>query len=151
MSTDFRQGICGVFRNDQGLVLVGERCDHPGAWQLPQGGIEPGESAIAALYREMKEETGCDAFSVVRSADETVKYSFPRNLKNPIAARYAGQSLYWFLLKLSSGQIPDPEHSEEFRGFKWVSVEDAIQGVIDWKRPAYERGFRLLKLLLPIP
>ena len=45
--------------NAAGLVFVGQRNGAPGpAWQMPQGGIDPGEGPVQALHRGAREETG---------------------------------------------------------------------------------------------
>ena len=47
-----------VLANTKGLIFTGERIDTPGAWQMPQGGIDEGEDPLAAAFRELEEETG---------------------------------------------------------------------------------------------
>ncbi|MEN9392817.1 MAG: hypothetical protein RLZZ104_1160, partial [Pseudomonadota bacterium] len=48
-----------MLANRDGLVFVGQRIDNPGdAWQMPQGGIDPGEDPEVAAFRELGEETG---------------------------------------------------------------------------------------------
>ena len=54
----FRAGVVAVVRRDDGLVMAFERADLPGQWQLPQGGLEAGESPVEAAWRELAEETG---------------------------------------------------------------------------------------------
>jgi len=57
-SANFRAGVVAVVVNSSDLVLAFERSDVPGAWQLPQGGIDVGESPLDAIWRELGEETG---------------------------------------------------------------------------------------------
>lgn len=51
--------VHGVVLNDTGAILVHRREDHP-FWALPGGKIEPGESIVDCLKREMREETGLE-------------------------------------------------------------------------------------------
>jgi 8-oxo-dGTP diphosphatase len=37
---------------------------HPGVWSIVSGGIEPGESALEAVKREIREELNCEANNV---------------------------------------------------------------------------------------
>lgn len=150
MDLDYRNSVIGVFTNSDGLVLVGERRDHPGNWQLPQGGIEPGESAVLAFYREMEEETGCGSFSVVTTGARPTRYDFPPGLNRPITRRYRGQSLQWFHARYAEGAGPDPARTDgEFRNFRWVPWTDVVGGIVDWKKAVYEEGFALLGFKTP--
>ena len=56
----YRQGVGLCLFNREGLVLVAERRDRPGAWQMPQGGVQKGEDLVVAALRELKEEVGTD-------------------------------------------------------------------------------------------
>jgi len=55
---DYRLGVGIMLVNDKKQVWVGERIDTPGAWQMPQGGIDPNEEPRATAFRELAEETG---------------------------------------------------------------------------------------------
>ena len=142
---EYRQCVVGVFVNDAGDVLVGERSDVKGAWQLPQGGVEPGESTLTALYREMREETGAGEFRVISIASRQVRYQFPEGLKLGPAKNYAGQVQQWYRLQFDHGSSWDLTKVDgEFRRFEWRSVNLVLEGIVDWKKNAYREGFRLL-------
>ena len=64
LNESYRRSVLAVFVRADGKVLLGKRSDL-GVWQFPQGGIDPGESEVEALYREMKEEIGCDNFNII--------------------------------------------------------------------------------------
>jgi putative (di)nucleoside polyphosphate hydrolase len=147
MSLEYRSCVVGVFVNEKNQVLAGERADAPGAWQLPQGGVDPGESVLQAIYREMKEELGCDAFEVVDQGSREIKYRFPEGLKAKVAKRYCGQSTTWFKLKFKKGAAPDLAKADgELKSTKWVDAAELSSGIIEWKRTAYLEGFRALKI-----
>lgn len=140
--------MVAVFTNKKSELLVCERSDVKGAWQLPQGGIEPGESALNALYREMREEIGCDRFKIIKEASGLVKYRFPEGLKKPISSRWIGQSQIWFKLEFDDGHAPDLSIADgEFSDFAWRAVDQVLAGVIEWKRDAYREGLTKLGLL----
>ena len=66
-----------------GQVFVGQRLDSTlEAWQMPQGGIDPGEDALEAAYRELWEETGVARSHVefVTQAFEELYYDLPDDL-----------------------------------------------------------------------
>lgn len=141
----FRQSVVGLFVNDSGNILLGERSDAPGSWQLPQGGVDAGETPEAALRREMQEELGCADFRIIKRAGETCSYEFPANLESPVAKKYLGQEQTWFLLRFEKNAGPDIDKSDlEFTAFRWADPSTVIAEIIDWKRSCYEKGFKQL-------
>ncbi len=137
----FRKGIVAVLRDARGLVLLAERSDHPGAWQFPQGGIEPGETAEQAFHREVREELGARA-RVVKAGREWTRYEWPRVGRDGVN----GQEQTWFLGELETP--PDLASSDHcFRDWKWCTGELALAAVVEWKRPAYRQGLGSLGLL----
>lgn len=148
MATEYRPCVVAVFTNSQGHILVCERSDVPGAWQLPQGGIEPGESALNALYREMREEIGCDRFKILKEAPGLIKYRFPESLEKSISRKWIGQSQIWFQTEFDQTFGPDLYIADgEFRAFEWRSPKKVLAGIIDWKREAYTEGLTKLNLI----
>ena len=83
-----------MLTNGAGQVFVGERIDTPTAWQMPQGGIDAGESPCEAALRELTEEIGVDPADVVVEAEhpEWLRYDLPDDLvgkvwKGPLLRR----------------------------------------------------------------
>ncbi len=147
--SEYRPCVVAVFTNKSNKLLVCERSDVKGAWQFPQGGIEPGESALNALYREMREEIGCDRFKVLKEGSGLVKYRFPDGLRKPIASRWIGQSQMWFKVEFDAGHSPDLSKAEgEFSSIDWRTVEEALNGIVDWKKDAYREGLSKLGLIV---
>ena len=62
---EYRRGVGIMLLNREGRVFVAERTDTPGAWQMPQGGIDAGEDPAAAARRELAEETGIDRATIL--------------------------------------------------------------------------------------
>ena len=145
MVSEYRPCVVVVFTNKDGQILACERSDVRGAWQLPQGGIEPGESALNAVYREMREEIGCDRFKITGEGSGLVKYKFPEDLSSPISKKWIGQSQSWFKAQFEPSFAPDLSKSDgEFISCDWRGVDSIVDGVIEWKRAAYIEGLSKL-------
>ncbi|HXJ02103.1 MAG TPA: NUDIX domain-containing protein, partial [Micropepsaceae bacterium] len=57
----YRPCVGAMVFNAQGRIFVGKRIDQSiEAWQMPQGGIDEGETPQETLRRELKEEIGTD-------------------------------------------------------------------------------------------
>jgi putative (di)nucleoside polyphosphate hydrolase len=151
MDAEFRPCVLAVFVNESAQVLVAERKSPRGAWQFPQGGIEAGETPEQAVVREMKEELGLEPGDVVivRRTVQGIRYVWPGERENgPYGERFKGQEQVWFLLRLSPGAVPDLARAtdHEFVATEWVSPEEALGRIIDFKREAYVAGLRELGL-----
>lgn len=149
MNLEFRQCVLGVISNAAGQVLVAERSEPRGAWQFPQGGIDPGELPEEAIRREIHEELGIPTCDLLSQAHEAVRYEFPPGRGGHIAQKYRGQEQIWFHIKCRPECPPDLAlaSDKEFVALRWVSVEEALSLIVDFKRSAYQRGLELLGLL----
>lgn len=145
MNKAYRPCVVAVIRNQLGQVLAGERSDAGGAWQLPQGGIDPGEEPDEALVRELREEIGSDRVRIVQRSAAWIRYDFPEQMSRDIMKKFRGQEQMWYLLEFQSGFTFDLKAADgEFQNLKWMPVKDLIEGIIDWKKAAYIEGFQAL-------
>jgi len=140
--------LCAGFMlvNEDGLVFVGERINKSahGFWQMPQGGIDPGEDPKTAALRELEEETGvrADQVEIVAGGDRTFKYDLPPELLGRVwKGKYQGQEQYWYLGRFSGtdADIDLSAHDPaEFQSFRWVEVQQLPELIIPFKRAVYE-------------
>jgi putative (di)nucleoside polyphosphate hydrolase len=138
-SSFFRAGVGACVVSPAGEILVLERGDvaEP-AWQMPQGGIDPGESPIDALAREVREETGLDAGAYAIAAEtEWLVYELPRDYWNPKVGR--GQAQRWFLCRLASAGAAITPDGGEFRAFRWVAPRLLLDLAAPFRRALYRR------------
>ncbi|MGB3555193.1 MAG: RNA pyrophosphohydrolase [Jannaschia sp.] len=143
-------GVC--LTNPAGLVWAGERLDRPGAWQMPQGGIDSGEAPEAAAFRELTEETGLPAATVTlldRMA-EPVPYDLPADLVPTLwKGRYRGQMQHWFLMRYDGpdAAVDLDHHVREFATWGWKPAAEILDSIVPFKRDTYRTvlgGFGLL-------
>lgn len=140
--THYRPCAGIVLLNLVGQVWVGERNDMPGAWQMPQGGIDPGEAPRAAALRELEEETGTANVEVLAEAPGWLKYDLPPDLqKHAWKGKWRGQRQKWFAARFLG------EDSEidilgvakpEFARWRWVDADEVPSLIVEFKRPVYE-------------
>ncbi|WP_408592799.1 RNA pyrophosphohydrolase [Paracoccus marcusii] len=135
-----------VLIDDRGLVFAGRRIDRspdqPPAWQMPQGGIDEGETPREAALRELTEETGIDP-SLVEVLDETphwVFYDLPPEMVGRIwKGRYGGQCQKWLALRFLGQDTDiriDTAHPE-FDQWRWMRAEDVLDSIVPFKRAVY--------------
>jgi putative (di)nucleoside polyphosphate hydrolase len=138
---NYRQGVGIVLFNQGGGVFVGRRADvKEDAWQMPQGGIDPGESPEQAALRELKEEIGTDKVEVLAESKGWLYYDVPSELAQKAWGRqWRGQRQKWFAM-LFKGQDTDidvaTEHPE-FNAWRWVSSRELSALAVSFKRQLY--------------
>ena len=148
----FRPNVGIVLANDHGQVLWARRVGGRDAWQFPQGGINRGESAEDALYRELEEEVGLsqDAVEVLGVTRGWLRYKLPRRFirkgQKPVCI---GQKQKWFLLRMLEDDAAvrlDLNAKPEFDHWQWVSYWYPLNQVIAFKREVYRRAMKELAL-----
>ena len=144
MTKDLPYRACAgvVLVNADGRIFTGERIDTPGAWQMPQGGIDDGETFEAAALRELEEETGLPASAVTVEAilDGWVTYDLPPHLLGKIwKGRYRGQKQKWALLRFHGrdADIDLTAHDIEFARWRWSSPDEVLRDIVPFKRAVY--------------
>ncbi|MBT8456305.1 MAG: RNA pyrophosphohydrolase [Rhodobacteraceae bacterium] len=138
----YRRCVGVMLVNAAGKVFAGERIDTPGAWQMPQGGIDPGETPGDAALRELWEETGIAAHHVTVEAEtpEWVCYDLPTDLVGKMwKGRYRGQEQKWFLLRFhgADSDIDIATDHPEFSSWTWLDPGDIVDRIVPFKRDVY--------------
>ncbi len=138
---DYRRGVGVMLLNREGRAFVAERIDTPGAWQMPQGGIDAGEAPIAAARRELAEETGIDRVTILAESAGWLSYDLPADLRGRVwQGRYVGQAQKWFAMRFEGADADiriDGAHAE-FSAWRWIAPERLPALIVDFKRPLYE-------------
>ena len=133
-----RAGVVAVVRRSDGHILAFERSDLSGEWQLPQGGIEAGETPEQAAWRELFEETGLDAGHVVLVGeyDGWTGYLWPESMRH---GERLGQAHRWFFFEpIVDPLIPTPD-GVEFSDWTWMCRETLIERVVAFRRQPYRQ------------
>ncbi|WHU03869.1 MULTISPECIES: RNA pyrophosphohydrolase [unclassified Sphingomonas] len=130
--------------NRHGRVFVGQRLDSVvEAWQMPQGGIDPGEDALEAAWRELWEETGVarELAELVAEAPDELFYDLPEDLAGRIwKGKWRGQRQRWFLFRFlgEDGDVNIQTAEPEFRAWRWAEPKDLPELIVPFKRALYK-------------
>ncbi len=139
----YRQGVGIMLLNRQGRVFVAQRIDMPSAaWQMPQGGIDKGESPLEAAWRELKEETGTDKAEVIGESRDWYVYDLPVDLAPKLwRGRFRGQTQKWFVFRFlgSDKDIDIATENPEFSDWKWADMAELPDLIVPFKRTLYSR------------
>lgn len=134
-----------MLANRDGKVFAAQRIDskNVGAWQMPQGGIDAGETQREAALRELEEETGVtpDLVDIIASMPYPVRYDLPEELIGKLwGGQYRGQEQHWFLgrFKGEDSDIDIAAHDPpEFHCWKWVDANELPGLIVPFKREVY--------------
>jgi putative (di)nucleoside polyphosphate hydrolase len=125
----------------QKRVFVGRRIDMEGDnWQMPQGGIDKGETPREAALRELKEEAGTDRAEFLAEAARWLRYDVPKEVAGRLwRGRYRGQMQKWFAMRFTGrdGDIDLATHHPEFNAWKWVAPAELPRLIVPFKRRLY--------------
>ncbi|MEL7012292.1 MAG: RNA pyrophosphohydrolase [Pseudomonadota bacterium] len=131
--------------NRSGEVFVGQRkeSDVP-AWQMPQGGIDAGESPRDAALRELEEETGVSADLVHVEAEtrDWLRYDLPENLLGKVwKGKYRGQEMKWFLMRFhgEDADVNIVTKHQEFSEWRWLPAAELSANIVPFKRAVYDQ------------
>ncbi len=137
----FRHGVGMMILNKDGHIFVGKRVESKfEAWQMPQGGILTGETPSRAVFREMKEEIGCDCGKIIAETKKWYSYNIPDFLISKLwSGQYKGQKQKWFLLEFtgSDDDINVNTETPEFREWRWVPKEEILDIIVPFKKRLY--------------
>ena len=143
--TEYRPCVGVMLVNAEGKAFVGRRIDNKEGdwWQMPQGGVDPGEDVADAAIRELAEETGVIAenVAIIGRLDETIRYDLPEELIGKLwGGLYRGQEQTWFLARFSGTdedidlEAHDPP---EFCEYRWIDPEQLPDLIIPFKKRVY--------------
>lgn len=139
----YRPCVGVMLINGDGNVFVGRRIDQTvEGWQMPQGGIDEGETAVEAGLRELEEEIGTRKAELLREMDGWLSYDLPHHLLGvALHGRYRGQRQKWLAMRFtgedSDINIATPE--PEFGQWKWLAMEALPRLIVPFKRDTYNQ------------
>ena len=129
--------------NREGMVFVGRRIDQTvEGWQMPQGGIDAGETPAEAALRELEEEIGTGKAQVLRELDEWLTYDLPAHLLGvALHGRYRGQRQKWLAMRFlgQNGDIDIRTAEPEFAEWKWLAMGALPRLIVPFKRDTYAK------------
>ena len=144
-----RKGVGVIILNEKNKVFVGKRKDNPiDKWQMPQGGVDKGESYLAAMQRELLEETSIKNIEILSEIEGFFEYELPANLVGIIwKGKFRGQRQKWFIAKFigSEKEINLKTKNQEFIEWKWISPELLPDVIVEFKKEMYVALLKYLK------
>jgi len=126
-------------------IFIASRTDVENAWQFPQGGIDEGESAKEALFRELEEEIGTRDVEIIAEYPKWVSYEFPPAIAKKMHP-YDGQRQKYFLVKLKKGaKINIQTEIPEFSEYKFVPTKNIYDYITFFKRTVYKQVLKYFR------
>lgn len=137
----YRQCAGIMLLNDGDDIFVGQRMDAKQVgWQMPQGGIDEGETPDEAVWREMREEIGTNSADILKESSVWRSYDLPREVASRMwGGRYRGQTQKWFVFRFTGeeAEIDIMGEHREFSCWRWLPADQLLESVVSFKRDVY--------------
>ena len=144
-----RNGVGVIVLNNENKVFVGKRKDNPvDKWQMPQGGVDIGESYLSAMRRELYEETSIKSIEILKEIEGFFEYELPKNLVGIIwKGKFRGQKQKWFIAKFigNENEINLQTRNPEFIEWKWIVLDELPKTIVDFKKKMYIELVKIVK------
>ena len=144
-----RNGVGVIVLNNENKVFVGKRKDNPvDRWQMPQGGVDIGESYLSAMKRELYEETSIKSIEILKEINGFFEYELPKNLVGIIwKGKFRGQKQKWFITRFigNENEINLKTKNPEFIEWKWIVPDELPKTIVDFKKKMYAELLETLK------
>jgi putative (di)nucleoside polyphosphate hydrolase len=140
----YRPAAAVMLLNRDNKVFVAQRIDSTlDVWQMPQGGLDPGEDAQTGALRELEEETGIGPHlvTIIARSSRDLLYDLPADMQSRMwAGKYRGQSQAWFLARFlgTDADVNLATEHPEFNAFQWVDPHQLPDLIVPFKRQLYE-------------
>ncbi|MBV9522474.1 MAG: RNA pyrophosphohydrolase [Alphaproteobacteria bacterium] len=138
----YRPAVGIMLLDPRDRIFVARRLDmKEEAWQMPQGGIDEGETPRRAALRELKEEIGTDKAAILAESRQWHHYDLPADLVGRLwGGRYRGQRQKWFAMRFTGtdADIDVATEHPEFGDWKWVPAAEVPRLIVPFKRRLYE-------------
>jgi len=144
---EYRKNVGMVLVNTNGHIFAGKRLDNNSdAWQMPQGGIDKGETPEAAAFRELSEETGIhhSKARLIGATAGWLSYDIPVELIPMLwNGQYRGQEQKWFAFEFlgKDSDINIITKEPEFSEWAWKSKKDLLSSIVPFKVEVYQKVF----------
>jgi len=141
---EYRRNVGMMLIAPDRRVFVGCRANQPDAWQMPQGGIDKGETPVEAACRELHEEVGTTKALLLRESAGWISYEVPADRRPAYwKGRWRGQAQKWFALAFTGtdGDIDIHAHDQEFVAWRWIAPAELTALIVPFKRAVYDAVF----------